>query len=88
MSCRVLGRGVEKAFLGAICDQARLGGAAHVRGEFVRSAKNSQTENFFETCGFTAARRTADFGEWQLDLSILNPLVPKWITLQPPKPEN
>ena len=54
MSCRVLGRGVEKAFLGTICNQAHDSGAKVIRGDFIRSAKNLQTENFFETCGFAA----------------------------------
>jgi FkbH-like protein len=87
MSCRILGRGVEKAFLGAICDQAHRSGAKALRGEFIRSAKNSQTENFFETCGFTADERTADFARWHLVLPASGGLIPKWIALQPPKPE-
>jgi FkbH-like protein len=87
MSCRVLGRGVEKAFLGTICDQAHRSGAKLVRGEFIRSAKNSQTENFLEMCGFTADERTADFARWHLALPAPGGLIPKWIALPPPKPE-
>lgn len=85
MSCRVLGRGVEKAFLGTICDHAHRGGASVIRGEFIRSAKNAQTENFFETCGFSADERTSDVAKWHLQLPPPVELVPKWITLQPPK---
>ena len=87
MSCRVLGRGVEKALLGTICDQAHKSGAKVIRGEFIRSAKNSQTENFFEQCGFTADERTADFANWHLGLPAPGGLVPKWIALLPPNPE-
>jgi FkbH-like protein len=87
VSCRVLGRGVEKAFLGAICDQACCSGAKLVRGEYIRSAKNSQTENFLETCGFTADERTADSAQWHLDLPAPAELTPKWIALQAPKIE-
>ena len=87
MSCRVLGRGVEKAFLGMICDRAHRGGATVLRGEFIRSAKNSQTENFFEICGFTPDERTADSGKWHIDLPVSLELTPKWITLQQPKSE-
>jgi FkbH-like protein len=88
MSCRVLGRGVEKAFLGAIGDQAHREGAQVLRGEFIRSAKNSQTENFFATCGFIPDERTADFSRWRLGLPAADGLTPKWIALQPAKPEN
>jgi FkbH-like protein len=87
MSCRVLGRGVEKAFLGTLCDQAQRSGAKAMRGEFVRSAKNSQTENFYETCGFTAGERAADLANWQLDLPAPAGLIPSWITVHPPKTE-
>lgn len=81
MSCRVLGRGVEKAFLSVICDQAQCSGAKVMHGEFIRSAKNSQTENFFETCGFTADERTANFAKWHLHLPAPGGMTPKWITL-------
>ncbi len=87
MSCRVLGRGVEKAFLGTICDLALRDGAKVVRSEFIRSAKNSQTENFFESCGFIADDRTADHAKWHLDLPASAELIPRWITLLPPKTE-
>jgi FkbH-like protein len=87
MSCRVLGRGVEKAFLGTVCDQAHNSGAQMIRGEFIRSAKNSQTENFFETCGFIADERTADSAQWHLTLPAPGGLIPKWIALKSPNPE-
>jgi FkbH-like protein len=82
MSCRVLGRGVEKAFLGTICDQAASSGAQMIRGGFIRSAKNSQTENFLETCGFTADEKTNDHSKWHLALPASNGLIPKWIALK------
>jgi FkbH-like protein len=87
MSCRVLGRSVEKAFLGVICEQACKTGAKVVRGEFIRSSKNSQTENFFELCGFAAGERTKDFTRWHLSLPSPDGLIPKWIALQTSKLE-
>jgi FkbH-like protein len=82
MSCRVLGRGVEKTFLGTICDQAADSGAKVIRGEFIRSVKNSQTENFLETCGFTVAEKTNDSSKWRLALPATAGLIPKWIALK------
>jgi FkbH-like protein len=87
MSCRVLGRGVEKAFVAIICQQAHRAGAKVIHGEFIRSAKNAQTENFFESCGFALDERNADFSKWHLNLPAANGLIPKWIALQPPKLE-
>jgi FkbH-like protein len=81
MSCRVLGRGVEKAFLGAICSQAAGEGAASMTGEYIRSSKNAQTEDFFEKCGFSARDRTADHSFWQAAIPAATELKPPWIVL-------
>lgn len=82
MSCRVLGRGVEKAFLDAICDLAARQGAVAIVGEYVRTAKNSQAETFFESCGFTAKERTSEHSLWQSSIPPNNELTPRWITLK------
>jgi FkbH-like protein len=54
MSCRVLGRGVESAFLRAIIDDAQSAGAATVRGSYVPTPKNGQVADFFDRHGFSA----------------------------------
>jgi FkbH-like protein len=82
MSCRVLGRGVEKAFLGAICSQAAAEGAVSMSGEYIRSSKNAQTEDFFEKCGFISRERTSDHGVWLLSLPASAELKPPWIVLR------
>lgn len=88
MSCRVLGRGVEKAFLGSICESAQTANAKRIRGEFVPSGKNAQTEKFYETCGFVAGIPTSDGMYWYLSLPARDNLIPQWISLQTTKPEN
>jgi len=82
LSCRVLGRGVEKAFLGGICQYAHHSGARQMRGEFIPSAKNAQTEKFYEACGFTAAAAAGDSRFWRLALPAAADLIPQWIALQ------
>ena len=77
----MLGRGVEKAFLGSICQYAQRSGARQMRGEFIPSAKNAQTEKFYETCGFTAAPAASDSQFWLLDLPAAQNLIPQWIAL-------
>jgi len=87
MSCRVLGRGVEKAFLGSVCQYAHANGVKTIRGEFIPSAKNAQTEKFYEACGFIAGNSTAAGLSWHLSLPAPENLVPKWIALQTAKTE-
>jgi FkbH-like protein len=81
MSCRVLGRGVEKAFLHGVCEEASAEGAEAIVGEFVRTAKNGQTDTFYESCGFTALAKKPDRGLWRLSLPAPQ-IKPTWITLR------
>lgn len=81
MSCRVLGRGVEKAFLQIIIDEATRNGAASLQGEFIRSAKNGQTESFFESCKFEVMDKSPDRCLWQLALPTDASIAPGAITI-------
>lgn len=82
MSCRVLGRGVEKAFLQVVIDDATRHGAASLRGEFVRSAKNAQTGEFFTSCGFEVIEQSSDHGLWQMPLPTDGQLTPLSICVE------
>ncbi len=48
LSCRILGRKVEKVFLHALLDSACQQGIERVIGEFIPSAKNKLCESFLE----------------------------------------
>jgi FkbH-like protein len=80
LSCRVLGRGVEQAFLWWICGRAEREGARRVIGEFVRSGKNGQTENFYQANGFCALPADNDCLRHRLDLPLREDRWPAWIT--------
>lgn len=82
MSCRVLGRGVEKALLGTVCQQADEAGATSVLGEYLRTAKNAQTESFYESCGFTVVEKSPNRSAWRRALPAPADLVPPWIRLR------
>lgn len=51
MSCRVIGRGVEFSIWPYIARDAARRGCSRLRGRFVRSAKNSLVEDFFDRLG-------------------------------------
>jgi len=48
MSCRVIGRGVEDAFLSAIAENAKQNGAKHLNITFISSEKNAPAKEFVE----------------------------------------
>ena len=52
LSCRVLGRKVEEVALDQALKQAKSRGAKTVLGEFIPTAKNHQTEDFYKHAGF------------------------------------
>ncbi len=54
LSCRVLGRDVEHAFMDKILKAIRRRGMTSVTAEFVPTPKNRPASGFYEKCGFTA----------------------------------
>jgi FkbH-like protein len=52
MSCRVMGRGVEQAFLAACLDIAHRRASHVVYGRYIKSAKNGLAEEFLDNSGF------------------------------------
>jgi len=52
LSCRVIGRGVENAFLSCVVEAARLRKVEIVQGKFSPTSKNQQVSDFYNRCGF------------------------------------
>jgi len=86
MSCRVLGRGVEDAFLAHIAGAAADRGARRLRGIYIPTPRNSQVATFYAERGFQAvAGGEATDGAaqtWELDLVAGQPAAPAWIKIR------
>lgn len=52
LSCRVMGREVEKAILGYIINKAKENNIEKITAQFIPSEKNKPIENFLPNCGF------------------------------------
>ena len=52
LSCRVIGREIERAIMSFIINEARERGLETIIAEFIPTKKNSPTENFLDKCGF------------------------------------
>jgi FkbH-like protein len=79
MSCRVLGRGVETAFLTAIADDALARGATRLVGRYEPTRKNGQVATFYSDHGFEAD--TVASGLFSVDLRRGRPQTPTHIAL-------
>ncbi|MBK6896658.1 MAG: HAD-IIIC family phosphatase [Alphaproteobacteria bacterium] len=64
MSCRVLGRGADTAFLAQVIEAARQKGAQTVRGKYIPTQKNKMVEDLYKRHGFTSG---AEEGEWTIE---------------------
>lgn len=52
LSCRVMGREVEKGILNHIINKAKESGAQQIRAKFIPTQKNKPIEDFLPNCGF------------------------------------
>lgn len=69
MSCRVLGRGVERATLAVLAQAARDAGFSALRGHFRPTAKNAMVSDHYANLGFADLDAQADgASSWLLHL--------------------
>ena len=70
MSCRVLGRELERALLAKIVSEARKHGVSRLVGTYVPTAKNSMVADHYAKLGFVQIASGADLGTlWELDVA-------------------
>lgn len=70
LSCRILGKGIEKAFIKKIMALMKESGAPSVKAAYLPTAKNAQVANFYDTCGFVCVAQEADGSKaYVLDLN-------------------
>lgn len=51
LSCRILGKGIEEAFFKTVLNLMRLDGYRNLTAEYIPTAKNSQTADFYDRMG-------------------------------------
>jgi FkbH-like protein len=79
LSCRVIGRTVESAFLATLAEQARSVGARYLRGEFIPTKKNAPAADVYARHGFTRVCEEGGTSRWELDLREQTIAPPPWI---------
>ena len=69
LSCRVLGKGIEKAFLYYVLTLLREEGISDVNAVFIPTLKNSQVREFYESCGFCLQKEENGVKYYSIDLN-------------------
>ncbi len=68
LSCRVLGRNLEFAFIYSLIREMKEQGMEWVHGHFIRTPKNAQVENLYETLGFEPIIKENDIRDYSAQL--------------------
>jgi FkbH-like protein len=82
LSCRVIGRTVETAFLANLIDAAAAEGGRTMEGWFLPTKKNSPAGEFYSIHGFRPAEASDAGTRWVLDLSQPAVRRPEWIRVK------
>lgn len=53
LSCRILGKGIEEAFVKTVFNLLRLDGYRKITADYIPTAKNGQTADFYDRMGMT-----------------------------------
>jgi FkbH-like protein len=68
MSCRVIGREIELAFLGKVLAMLKARGVREVSATYIPTAKNSMVSNFYQGAGFNKVGCDGNNTLWQWQL--------------------
>lgn len=68
LSCRILGRDIEKAYLFHLLNELQARGINLVDAYYIPTAKNKQTEMFYEDCGFSFLKEENGIKRYQKEL--------------------
>jgi len=82
MSCRVIGRKIETAFLAKIVKDAKMSGVSHLIGEYIPTSKNEPAQSFYEDHGFERIQEAENVTRWRLDLKAATVNVPDWVRIK------
>ncbi len=82
LSCRVIGRAVETAFLSFLASHARASGASRLQGWFRPTPKNQPARDFYPSHGFVLEHQDGDATLWTRELSNDTLSCPEWISLR------
>ena len=60
LSCRILGKGIETAFLHVIQNRLLKDGVTHLKAVYLPTSKNGQVADFYDRCGFILTETLPD----------------------------
>lgn len=74
LSCRILGKEIEKAFVKSVLNILYDGGIRIVKAKYIQTQKNGQVADFYDKIGFTLTSSTDKEKEYELKLYNKQPI--------------
>ncbi len=81
MSCRVIGRTIEKAFLSHIVSLAKDENVDEIRAEYIATAKNQPARDFLKDNDFSKISEDGGRSEWKQEVGGSGISCPSWIEM-------
>ena len=69
MSCRIIGRNIEYAFIDYIISRVKERNINHVEAQYIKTQKNEQVKDFFLKCSFSLSAERKSVKYYSLDIS-------------------
>ena len=82
MSCRVIGRKIETAFLAKIVEDAKKNGVLYLIGEHIPTKKNKPASSFYKDHGFEKIYEDKKISRWRLNLKESTIKMPEWVKMK------
>ena len=82
LSCRVLGRDIEKALMDLIVEQAGAAGVYEINASYRKTARNTQVEDYYDKCGYTVVNSNQNEKQYVLKISGYQPFCLDYIEVQ------
>jgi len=79
LSCRAIGKGIEKVMLSVVMEQARQMGAGRVKATYIPTKKNSPVKDFLPNNGFCLINEDDTKKYYDIDLSQVRLTIPEYI---------
>ncbi len=81
LSCRVLGREIEKAILAFVVEKMKKEGCQKLIGEFIQTKKNESARDFYQSNNFKLVSSSSGIQIWEFDLNYYECIAPDFIKI-------
>lgn len=84
LSCRILGKDIEIAFMNFILNKMKMNGIHLIKGIYIKTAKNGQVADFYEKMGFSrdkTGNEDAKTETYQIDILEKSIEIPSYFTI-------